>query len=229
MNKLFRRKLHSERGLSRLVAILLALTLVMLVVVGIPVYRHYKAIADEIGCMAALDTAWRQTAVDYLANNQNPTAQEVKDVVTYAMDGWDDLCPGGGTVYVVETDESDTTGLPYKLVCGIHGDDAKERTRLNAGYALELLGDALHAERLQGNETPDSLTVTLNGKELKAERLEEANGLRRGTSATLGYEGTVAYFTLDAAGAVNWFVYADKDHAAVWRDINGWTGDSYSN
>jgi len=33
---------------------------------------------------------------------------------------------------------------------------------------------------------------------------------------------------VDENGAVAWFVYADENHAAVWRTGDGWTGDSYS-
>lgn len=219
-------KMRSASGVARFVWIVAAITLVMLIIVAIPGWRYYKSIADEIGCLTALDSAWRQMAVDYLANNQNPTAEEVKEVVTYAMDGWEDLCPGGGNVYVHATGEDDVTGVPYELVCGIHGEQPK-RCRLNADYAMELLETQLRTMRLR-NQTPGDVTVKLNGKELTITLLEEPNNLRRGTDATIDYDGITAFYCLDGDDRIEWFVYADPDYAAVWQERDGWTGTAYS-
>ena len=72
-------KLLGKNGISRMVAILLILVLVMLVVVSIPVYKYYKAYADNVACVQSLDSAWRQIAVDYLSNNPDPTPEEVNE------------------------------------------------------------------------------------------------------------------------------------------------------
>ena len=53
------------------------------------------------------------------------------------------------------------------------------------------------------------------------------NGLRRGTDYSIDFDGVVSFFSLNAEGEVNWFVYADENHAAVWKPSTGWSGDAY--
>ena len=144
--KLLGNKLGAVRGgINRLVAILLALVVIMLVVVSIPTFRWYQALSERHACEAAMDTAWRKMAEDYIING-SMKVDEVKAAVGYAMNGWDDICPGGGKVYLVKTRNNrsaseDKAGgkLPYELVCGKHDKDEKLRTRLNADDILRQL------------------------------------------------------------------------------------------
>ncbi len=233
-------KLLGKSGIARIIVILLVLVLVMLIVVSVPVYKYYKAYADNVACVQSLDSAWRQTAADYLTNNSDPTPEEVKEVAEKAMLGWDDLCPAGGSVYVVENPGyAERHELPYLLVCGLHGTDKKQCTRLNSHNVYDQILEAVRKEQLKGNQYPESVTVSLHHKPLTAYLVDEFTGLKRGTSATIGYEGTVVYYSIvghsdfgkDSGlkdGKVWYFSYADEEHCANWDAKNGWTGDSYS-
>ena len=229
-------KVFGKSGIARLVVILLVLALVMLIIVAKPAYLYLKEESDRIACVQSLDSASRQVAVDYLNKGGNQSAEEVKAEAARAMLGWDDLCPAGGNVYVVESDGKN--GLPYQLVCGLHGTDKKQCTRLNASNVYEQVVEAVRRERLDGNDYPESVTVTLHHKPLTAYLVDESTGLRRGTGATTGYEGTVAYYSIvghsdfgdDSGlkdGRVWYFSYADEDHCANWSSKDGWSGDSY--
>ena len=220
-----RKKLHGSRGIARAVVILLVLVAVMLVLVSIPTYRYYREQAGLIGCVQALDSASRQLATDYLVNNTRK-AEDAKDAVARAMLGWDDLCPGGGNVYVAENRGGE---VPFKLVCGLHGSDEKEVTRLNASYAFEQLESARLDAARRGQKLSGPVTVTLNGKKLDVVMTEEPNDLRRGTDSSMDYKGDIlSFYSLAEDGSLYWFVYADREHAAVWRADDGWTGDSYA-
>jgi len=216
--------------MSRAVAILLVLVTVMALIIAIPrIWRFFKDSSSEIACVQSLDSASRQIAVDYLlqyyAENEQ-SAEEVKAVAANAMLGWDDICPAGGSVYVVPTNDPD--GVPFKLVCGMHNKDAKLCTRLNADYVLSQLRAAIGKAETLGRELPENVEVSLHHKALTVTLLEEPSDLRRGTGASIGHSGTEAFYTRDADGTVEWFVFADEKHAAVWNRTGGWTGDSWA-
>lgn len=224
------------RGIARLTLILLILVGVMLMAAAYPIYRSFMDESARVGCVAALDTAHRQLAVDFLMVNGTPTAKDAKDLVTYAMNGWDDLCPGGGTVYVVE--HKNGSELPYDVVCGLHDPDAKEATRLNAGYVLWQIEEAVRQAQAAGDPYPASVTVELHHKTITAQLVDDFTGLRRGTSTTKGLEGIVAYYSIvghsdfgaDSGlkeGEVWYFSYADENYCAAWSSKQSWTGDSY--
>ena len=169
--------------------------------------------------------------------NGTPTAKDAKDLVTYAMNGWDDLCPGGGTVYVVEN--KNDWEIPYDVVCGLHDEDTKEATRLNASYVLYQIEEAVRQARAKGEAYPASVTVELHHRELTALLVDDFTGLRRGTATTKGVEGIVAYYSIVghsdfgadsglAEGEVWYFSYADEEHYAAWSSKQSWTGDCYS-
>lgn len=229
-------KLRGNAGVARLVVILAALTAVMLAVVLLPVYSYYRAEADRIACVQSLDSAYRQIAIDYLSGNEDPTPEEVRAVAERSMLGWDDICPSGGSVYVVETGAEDS--LPYELVCGLHGTDRKQCTRLNSYNVYEQLLEAVKSEQLKGNGYPESVELTLHHKPLTACLIDDYSGLKRGTAKTMGAEGTVVYYSIvghsdfgkDSGlkeGRVWYFSYADEYHCASWSFPDGWSGDSY--
>jgi hypothetical protein len=167
--------------------------------------------------------------------------------VGYAMNGWDDMCPGGGKVYLITTRTNNnrasdkTKGqLPYELVCGKHDRDSKRRTRLNADDVLHQLESSLFELRRNGEKYPESITVTYNSKPLTAVLVDEETNLKRGTSTTSGLEDeeAVAYYSIvghsdfgkdsnTKEGEIWYFSFADKLHCANWRSDDGWTGDSY--
>ena len=229
-------KLRGTCGIARLVVILALLAVVLLTAILIPVIRSYSFRADALGCLAALDTARRQLAAEFLIEGENKSAGEARDYVGYVMAGWDDLCPGGGTVYIVQRDDSD---LDWDVVCGLHGADRKLCTRLNADYVLQQLRENLRTSRLAGTPYPGELKAMLHHCEMKAVLAERDTGVRRGTDATIGVKGTViAYgiagygeFGTDSGtpeGELCWFSYADEEHCANWSAWDGWTGDSYA-
>jgi len=237
MSDMMRRKLHSLKGFARLHLILLILVAVMLVVVAIPIVRHYVMIGDEIGCLAGLDTAQRRLAVDYLSGNYDQTAEEAKAVITHAMNGWDDLCPGGGSVYIVDINDPNNE-LPYKVVCGIHNKDLKERTRYNASFVLDQLQEKLRLSRVEGEPYPETLEVVLNSQTLTAHLVDSETGIVRGTKNTIDAEGIVISYSIVGhsdfgkntgveEGHIWYFSFADEDHCANWSAISGLTGDSY--
>ena len=226
-------KLHNCRGIARAVIILLVLVLIMLVVVSIPIYKSYKFRADTLGCTAALKTAADSLIIEYLFRNGDAEhLEEARETLDTTMPGREKICPTGGTVYLVP----DENGI-YKPVCGIHCTDTKLRTRLNASHVLEGIREVLGKVKLRGEEFPESITVELNSQDLEClPTLEEVN-IRRGTDLTDGYKGTVAFYAVAEEdgwvsgdvepGEVCYFLFADKDHCAIWRADDGWTGDSY--
>ena len=230
------KKLHNSRGFSRLAVLLCALILVLLVAVLLPAIRHYRFQADTVACASALDTARRQLSADFLLRTERSSAAEAKDYVRCVMDGWDDLCPAGGTCYLVRQKDG---GMEWDLVCGLHGADRKKCTRLNGDYLLSRLREELRSQRLLGNPYPETLTAEVNGRRLTAKLVDEETGLWRGTSATVGTKGKIlAYgiaghsdFGRDCGipeGEICYFSYADEEHCANWSAWEGWTGDSWS-
>ena len=236
MRTKLRSKLHSESGISWLIAILLAAVLVLSVTAMIPTYRRYQEKGKAVACATALDTARRQLASDFMIGGfENGKADEAKGFVSKVMNGWDDLCPDYGTVYIVR--RTDDSPMDWDIVCGLHCSDKKLCTRLNADYVLEQLKEALKKAQADGVQYPESLTYTLHGKTRTALLVDASTNLKRGTSTTSGYEGIVAFYSIvghsdyGAAkgkdGALWYFSYADENHCANWSADKGWTGDSY--
>ena len=226
-------KLGGSGGIAALVVVLAVLVLVLAVIAAAPVYRNYREQADEIGCVSSLTSANNQLAIETLSEGDT-TAGEAKAIVTKAMNGWDDLCPAGGTPYLVAA-EGD---VPWRVVCGLHDKDTKERTRLNAAYALKQLRQKVDLEQKLGDLTPPEVTVVLNGKEYRALLTEQETGMKRGTATTSGVKGTVIRYALAGHGAfaeevsllegsICYFCFADEAHCAIWKHREGWSGDSY--
>ena len=236
MSSKLRSKLHGDSGMSWLIAILLLAVVVLSITAMIPAYRRYQEQGKAVACATALDTARRQLASDFMIGGfENGKADEAKGFVSKVMNGWDDLCPDYGTVYIVK--RTDDSAMDWDIVCGLHCSDKKLRTRLNADNVLEQLTEALKKAQAGGNMYPGSLTYTLHGKTRTALLVDASTNLKRGTSTTEGYEGIVAFYSLvghsgfgegkGKDGQLWYFSYADEDHCANWRSDDGWTGDSY--
>lgn len=236
MKRIVHEKFSSRAGkLPRAAAILLALVFIMIAVVSVPVIKHLRDHSREIGCMTALDTADKELRTAYLTSGCSLTYDQAKEAVTRAMNGWDDLCPAGGTVHLVYEEGEE---MPYRLVCGIHGSDEKERTRLNAQYVFENLTEKVKVYYTANGKYPESVAVSLNGEELAVNASAAETGLHRGTDYSGDYKGTVAFFAVagesewaDSFGApkgsVSWFVFADEKHCARWDARLGWSLDNY--
>lgn len=226
-------KITENRGITRAAVILIILIVVLTGLILIPSWKYYQNRAAELGCGSSLNTANHQLSIEYLGGREM-TPDMAKQIVKISMDGWEDLCPGGGTPYLVE----DETEVGYHVVCGIHDRDTKERTRLNASNALGQIEKAVAAERTLGVNYPENVTVALNGKEYEADLVDKESGLKRGTGATGGVKGTVICYSIvghsefgkdsgEKDGQIWYFSYADEMHCANWNSKDGWSGDSY--
>lgn len=229
------KKLRSRRGISVLTVIMLVLVLIMAVVISIPTVQYYKRRADAIGCATGLDTARRQLAAHVMATDSINSVEDAKKFVGYVMDGWDDLCPGGGNIYIVERKNDD---FPMDLVCGMHGSDAKQRTRLNASWVKDQIEEALRKAKEKGDQRLTSITLTLNGEEVEALLTDDVTGWRRGSSSTTGLNGTMIRYGVAgygifgkeyhrSYGSLCYLSFVDDLYCANWSSIDGWTGSSY--
>ena len=226
-------KLLSNRGgINRIVAVLLALIAVMLVVIAIPAWEAYRERAQVLACEQALNSARDGLIIDFLSRGQAGTVQSAMATLDEVMPERANLCPSGGTVYLVR----DARGI-FEPICGLHDPDAKQRARLNASRALDLLKEDLRKERRASGGEPEAVEIQLNGQPLSCVRVQKEEPLRRGTRTTNGYDGVVAFyglagegdFSADEArqGAICYFIYADEDYCVVWREEEGWTGTAY--
>ena len=240
MKKKLRAKLNSRRGISRLAGIMIALIIALVIAILIPIGLKYRRQAKIYSCYTGLDTARRQLASHFMFEGfENDKAEAAKEWVGFVMNGWDDLCPEGGDVYVVPKGDSE---LDWDVVCGLHCKDKRLCTRLNAYNVREQLRDALLKEQAKGNMYPETLPFTLHHKEYIAQLVDESTGLRRGTRLTMGREedGIVAFYSIVGhsdygassgmkEGEIWYFSYADEEHCANWNYKEQWTGDSYDN
>lgn len=219
-------------GINPVTAILLVMIAVMLVVVSIPAYKNFRYRSQKTGCVQAMKTAKDGLIIEYLTNFDASTAEEAMVTLDEVMPGRADICPAGGTVYLVRGDHD-----IFVPVCGLHDDDKKLRVRLNASRAKQLLEDALKKQRRISAEEPESVDIVINSLKLTCVRVPEVQDLRRGTKLTNGYKGIVCFYGINGDGTFNmtklakgeicYFVYADEYHCASWRADDGWTGDAY--
>ena len=229
-------KLNNRRGLAWLIGIAVLLVLVLLVIVMLPTIRRWQYEAGEAGCIAQLDTARRQLANESMLISQVSKESEARDFIASVQPGWDDLCPGGGTTYIVPTNDE----APYlTVICGLHGKDRKQCTRLNADYVLRQLRENLKKAQDDGDLVPNTLPFFLNGKNLEATRVDADPGINRGTNYIVCMDGIQVFYGIRGTGdftgpsklkdgEICAFWYADEDYCAKWRTPGSWTGDSWS-
>ena len=175
-------------GVNRLIAILLALLGVMLILLAVPAYLRYRENAEQIGCSFALRKAQDMMTVEYLFNDWKLTAQEAAAVVDRSRYARDELCPGGGDYFIIRQPD----GVDYKVVCGLHDPDTRERTRLCSGAVMSRILKELETR----NPAAKSVTVRLNGKKLTCHRVDADPGLKFGTKSDIDRKGIVCYYAL---------------------------------
>ena len=228
--EIFRRR--SRGGVNRLIVILLALIAVMLVIIAIPKWKEFRYRSEKTACVQALKSARDGLIIDYFDNWQAGSVEDARETLDEVLPMRPGICPSGGTVYLIR----DENGI-FEPFCGLHADDTKRRTRLNASRALDLFTEALKAARKRSEKVPETLTVELNSRDLEVVRVTEVPDIHRGTATTNGYKGVVAFYGLAGegefsdvkakAGTLCFFLYADEDHCATWRLKDGWTGEAY--
>ena len=221
-------------GIPRLMVVLLALIGVMLVIIAMPGLRGYRDRAQRIACEQALSSARDGLIIEYFNSFDAGTAQDARDTLEAVMPARTNICPSGGTVYLVRG----ANGV-FEPICGLHAPDEKQRCRLNANQARELLSQSLTKARKRSKDVPDEVSIALNGQALTCVRVDAPPSLRRGTSTTNGFEGIVAFYGVAGQGdfpaedmkdgELCYFIYADEDHCAVWKAKDGWTGEAYQN
>ena len=234
-----RKCLDSRGGVNRLVAILLGLVAGMLILIATPAYRKSRYDAERVGCTFALDKAQDMMAVEYLFNDWSMTVQEAAAIVDKSRYERDNLCPGGGDYFIIRKEGV----LGYKVVCGLHDADTRERTRLCSGAVMSRLLEALKV----GGASAKKTAVRLNGKKMVCRRVDADPGLMFGTKSDIERKGVVCYYALvgdaEAREAVEqaesvdlsalkegdmwYFGYADENHASVWKYTKGWSGDAW--
>lgn len=230
-------KLRSNRGgVNRVVAILLVLIAIMLVIVLLPAWDDLRLLSQRLSCEQAMKSAKDGLIIEYLGRFKEGSVQDAMNTLDQVMVARPNICPAGGEVYLIKNDQ----GI-YEPLCGLHDRNARQRTRLNASRALELLREGRRKALRSGKGVePEAVDITLNSKPLSCERVSKVQKLRRGTATTDGFEGVVAFYGLagegdfpageDAkveAGDIFYFVYADEEHCAIWKANDGWTGDAY--
>ena len=233
-------------GVNRLIAILLGLTALLTLSLAIPALLRYQERAQEIACNIARNKAQSMVAIESMFRDWDFSVQEAAAVVDKTRYQRDRLCPAGGDYFIVWQDEPDSryADTHYKVVCGLHDEDLKERTRLCSGAAFSRLLKELESRR----EIPDSVKITLNGKPLDCRRVDKNPGLKYGTDSDIDRKGTVCYFGLMGddesraaleesekadfsavkEGELWYFGYADKNYASVWGYGKGWSGDAWT-
>lgn len=234
-NNNFWRKLHSQSGIAWLVVVLaVACALMILLIVGEPALKKLQSRMASFGCVVALNKA--QTALDtedLQAGSHGLSYESAKAIMEKNQWAMETLCPGGGDCYLIpdpdadllkrEFDEGKTR---YVVVCGLHDDNDKRRTRLNAQNVLEQVQVEVKHKRLIGVADPASAEVTLNGKTMTAYQRDVE--MTAGTYLTPGQDGTVAYYLLDDDG-VSRFSFADENYCANWKPLWGWSGNAFDN
>ena len=210
-----------EQSVRRLIWLLIFVVLLLAVMVVLPLIQNREGKAEAYTCTLAIRRAQDAILVEFLSDPEM-TEQEAYVVVDESKLAREDLCPGGGDYYLVPQ-----AGGSWRVTCGLHEEDTKLRTKINASRVLALVQDQLANRKRLEMSMDQSLILNINGKPLDVVMLAGDNGLRRGTDYSIDFDGVVSFFSLNASDEINWFVYADANHAAVWKINSGWSGDAY--
>ena len=140
--KILSRIKSRKGGLSVAIAVLLLLIAIMLCIIAVPSWKRFRYRSQKVGCDQAMKSAGDGLIIEYLGSLEDTTTEQARRILDKVMPGRDELCPAGGEVYL----SKDENGI-YQPFCGIHGNDKKERVRLNASYAKDLLSAELEKQK----------------------------------------------------------------------------------
>ena len=154
-------KLCSNRGgVNRVIALLLAAIAVMLVVVLLPAWDDLRLLSQRLSCEQAMKSAKDGLIIEYLGRYKEGSVQDAMNTLDQVMIARPNICPAGGEVYLIKNSD----GI-YEPLCGLHDRNERQRTRLNASRALELLREKRRAAlRSSKGVEPDAVTITLNSQ-----------------------------------------------------------------
>ena len=208
--------------LRRIITLMVLVILLLVVMVILPLIEKQKARAEAYACSVAMRKAEDVLLVEFLSDPELSTSKAAVIVDSSKLE-MDSLCPALGDFYLVP--KSGT----WHVTCGIHEENKYTRTKLNATHVFDLLNaEIAERRRLELPFNDPVLLWQINGKELAVTRLEGNNGLRHGTDYSIDFDGVVCFYSLNSSGDLHWFVYADADLAAVWKENEGWSGDAYT-
>ncbi len=208
-----------DKEIRRLLLLLLLVVLVLGAMLILPILQKREKKAEGYACKLAVRRAQDAVIVEILSD-PDLTEANAAIAVDKSKLGRDELCPSNGDYYLVPQ------GGSWRVVCGLHEEDTKLRTRLNATRVYNEVQKQVYQRSQLGMEQ-GLVVLTVNGQPLDVRLLEGDNGLRRGTDYSIDFDGVVSFYSLNASGEINWFVYADANHAAVWKSASGWGGDAY--
>ncbi len=212
---------EKDQGLRRLIWLLVFVVILLAVMLVIPMLQSRESKAEGYACTLSVRRAQDAILVEFLSDPDLTQAGAAVAVEKSKL-GRDQLCPSGGDYYVVPK------GGTWHVTCGLHEEDTEYRTQLNAMFVLEQVREQIDA-RKRIEMQMDNIPLVCNGQPLDVLLLAGDNGLRRGTDYSIDFDGVVSFYSMNAAGELNWFVYADANHAAVWKINDGWSGDAYPN
>ena len=195
--------------------------LVLAVMVVIPFIQNREKQAEGYACTLAIRRAQDAVLLEFFSDPELSQSEAAVAVDKSKLER-DKLCPSNGDYYLVPE------GGSWHVTCGLHEENTYFRTRLNATHVFEQLQSQLEARRRLELSLNGDLILNVNGSALDVVQVAGDNGLRRGTDYSIDFDGVVSFFSLNSAGELNWFVYADQNHAAVWKLADGWSGDAYS-
>ena len=210
-----------DQGVRRLLVLLIFVVLLLAVMIVMPLIQNRERKAEGYACTLAIRRAQDAVLVEFFSDPEM-TENDAAIVVDKSKLAREDLCPSGGDYYLVPI-----SGGGWRVTCGLHEEDTIQRTRINASRVLEEVQSQLANKRRLEMDVASSLLLNVNGKALDVQLIPGDNALRRGTDYSIDFDGVVSFFSLNADGELNWFVYADENHAAVWKLNSGWSGDAY--
>lgn len=219
-------RLRSRRGgTNRTLVILAVLILIMVGVIYAPAWKAFRYKSECIACEQAMKTATDGLRIEYLDTFEEDSIRAARKTLTEVMPERNDICPKHGNVYLIRGEEG-----VFEPVCGLHNPDSARRTRLNASYAGDRLTEArknILEKAKEGDPEPEYINIKTNGKTLACTYVTEEVDIKRGTKTYDEYDDVVAFYGTDDKGKINYFLYADEDHYAVWHINDEWRGDAY--
>ena len=166
-----------------------------------PLIQNRERKAEGYACTLAIRRAQDAVLVEFFSDPEM-TEKDAAIVVDRSKLAREDLCPSGGDYYLVPI-----SGGSWRVTCGLHEEDTIQRTRINAARVLEEVQSQLANKRRLEMDVASSLLLNVNGKALDVQLLAGDNALRRGTDYSIDFDGVVSFFSLNASGELNWFVY----------------------